>query len=435
MFWIFFVLLIVSTGDCILIGKIDNNILIGNIFKSLWNITQNQCICEMIDSNGIISTLNYFSTNQTCQLFYTNFTSILIEFSLNSSLIFMNQSAIFIAQNQIASTTTPLSSSTSISTSSSSTSTVCTQPSWSQTATTIFGSQAGTAGSNLTLLNISIGMYYDDSHNMLIVADYGNHRILRFPITNPPSVATVIAGGDGAGCNMNQFRSPDGIGIDNSGRLYVADYACNQIVRFPSNSNSTTNATFLGSIAQAALISVNQLTNDIYVVSHTDNAVYKFVEGSGSPVIAAGGNGNGNASNQLSGPNGVYYDYLYTNSLYVTEIGNNRVIKFPPGSTNATYGTVVAGGNGAGSGASQLNNPRSIIVDSNGTLYIADGGNNRVTRWLKNASSGTTVVGGTSGTASNQLNFPETVLFDKYGNLLISDRRNNRIQMFNLTTC
>ncbi|CAF0932824.1 unnamed protein product [Adineta steineri] len=97
MFWIFFVLLVFSTGGCILISKIDNNILMGNISESLWNITQNQCICEMIQSNGIISTLNYFSTNETCQLFYTNFTSILIEFDLNSTLIFMNQSAIFIA--------------------------------------------------------------------------------------------------------------------------------------------------------------------------------------------------------------------------------------------------------------------------------------------------------------------------------------------------
>ncbi|CAF3868456.1 unnamed protein product [Adineta steineri] len=112
MFWIFFAFLVFSTGGCILINKIDNNILIGNISESLWNITQNQCVCEMIQSNGIISTLNYFSTNETCQLFYTNFTSILIEFDLNSSLIFMNQSAIFVAQTSssinLTTTLTPI---------------------------------------------------------------------------------------------------------------------------------------------------------------------------------------------------------------------------------------------------------------------------------------------------------------------------------------
>ncbi|CAF4212666.1 unnamed protein product, partial [Adineta steineri] len=201
------------------------------------------------------------------------------------------------------------------------------------------------------------------------------------------------------------------------------------------NSNSTTSGTVVGSVGEPANLFINQLTGDIYVVSYIDNAIYKFIGGSGSPVVAAGGNGNGNALNQLAGPNGVYYDNLYTNALYVADNGNNRVMKFPSDSTNATYGTVVAGDNGAGSGANQLYKPRTILIDSSGALYISDGGNNRIQRWLQNASSGTTIVGGTQGTASNELNFPEQILFDKYNNLLVVDRNNNRIQLFNLTTC
>ncbi|CAF1424240.1 unnamed protein product [Adineta steineri] len=307
---------------------------------------------------------------------------------------------------------------------------------WSQTATTIFGSQAGKPGSNLTLLDTPIGMYYDEPNNMLTVAEYGNKRILQFSLNDLPSAGTVIAGGNGAGCNMNQFKAADGIGFDNSGQLYVADYDCSQVVRFPSNSTSTTSGTLVGNVSQAALISVDSLTNDVYVASSTANAIYKFVNGSGLPVVAAGGNRQGNALNQLSGPNAVYYDHLYTSSLYVADTGNNRVLKFSSGSTKATNGTVVAGGNGAGSGANQLKNPRSILVDSNGTLYISDGDNNRVQRWLKNAKSGTTIVGGgTSGKASNQLNWPEQILFDRYQNLLVADRHNHRIQRFNITTC
>jgi len=76
--------------------------------------------------------------------------------------------------------------------------------------------------------------------------------------------------------------------------------------------------------------------------------------------------------NQLNTPNSVYFDYLYTNSLYVLDSGNNRVLKFPPGSTNATYGTMVAGSSSGGSGLDQLNDPRSAVVDSNGILYITD---------------------------------------------------------------
>ncbi|CAF1119367.1 unnamed protein product [Adineta steineri] len=315
---------------------------------------------------------------------------------------------------------------------------VCTlssQSSWSQTATTVFGSQAGTGGSTLSLLSSPIGMYYDGPNNMLTVSDLGSQRILQFSLNNPPVIAKVIAGNNGQGCNMSQLNTNVGVVLDSSGRLYVTDEGCSRVVRFPSVSNSTTSSTLIGSVLYATQVSINAVTGDIYAVSYGDNAIYKFVGGSGSPVVAAGGNGNGNALNQLNGPNGAYYDYLYTNSLYVADSGNNRILKFAAGSTSSTYGTVVAGGNGSGSGANQLSNPRFIIVDSSGNLYISDGGNNRIQRWLKNASSGTTVVGGTQGTATNQLNFPETVLFDKYDNLLVSDRGNNRIQFFGLATC
>lgn len=87
-----------------------------------------------------------------------------------------------------------------------------------------------------------------------------------------------------------------------------------------------------------------------------------------------GDNGAGNALNQLNTPNGVYFDYLYTNSLYVADTGNNRVLKFPADSTSATYGTLVAGSSSGGSGLNQLNAPRALTVDNNGNVYISDAG-------------------------------------------------------------
>ncbi len=94
--------------------------------------------------------------------------------------------------------------------------------------------------------------------------------------------------------------------------------------------------------------------------------------------VCIGGNGAGSGLNQVSSPNSVYLDYLSTNSLYVVDTGNNRIIKFPSGSTSATSGTVVAGTGTAGSGATQLNNPRSVVVDRSGILYITDAGKRKV---------------------------------------------------------
>ncbi|CAF3802303.1 unnamed protein product, partial [Adineta steineri] len=78
----------------------------------------------MITSNETIFALNYFSINQTCQLFYTNISSILIQFNFNATLIFINQSIVSTKYNQITYTSqtavstssTPLLSSTASST-------------------------------------------------------------------------------------------------------------------------------------------------------------------------------------------------------------------------------------------------------------------------------------------------------------------------------
>ncbi|CAF4049802.1 unnamed protein product, partial [Rotaria sordida] len=109
------------------------------------------------------------------------------------------------------------------------------------------------------------------------------------------------------------------------------------------------------------------------------------------------GNGQGSALNQLNGPNSVYYDYLGDNggSLFIADSGNNRILKFPAGSTQHSNGTVVAGGNGPGSEANQLYDPRYVLVDSTGVMFISDGNNNRIQRWLPSATSGETILGST----------------------------------------
>jgi sugar lactone lactonase YvrE len=95
---------------------------------------------------------------------------------------------------------------------------------------------------------------------------------------------------------------------------------------------------------------------------------------------------SGSALNEVSTPNSVYYDYLYSNSLYVTDSGNNRILKFPPGSTGGTFGTVVAGNGVSGSGSNQLSNPRSVVVDSKGTVYVTDGGKRKIKKDTTNVN-------------------------------------------------
>ncbi|CAF1391039.1 unnamed protein product [Adineta steineri] len=101
MFWMIIIILSsFSIGDCISIGKIEDYIMIDIINSTLLNISREKCICELVKSSELVSALNYFEANQTCQLFYSNKNSILIQFYINSSLTFINQSSISVTTIQ-----------------------------------------------------------------------------------------------------------------------------------------------------------------------------------------------------------------------------------------------------------------------------------------------------------------------------------------------
>ncbi|CAF2134381.1 unnamed protein product, partial [Rotaria magnacalcarata] len=93
----------------------------------------------------------------------------------------------------------------------------------------------------------------------------------------------------------------------------------------------------------------------------------------------------------------------------------------------ATEGIVVAGGQGGGKALTQLNNPHGIFVDTLGTLYVADTGNDRVMRWTQGAKQGTVIVGGNGiGAGANQFTAPTGLSFDRHGSLYVADMGNNR---------
>jgi sugar lactone lactonase YvrE len=81
-----------------------------------------------------------------------------------------------------------------------------------------------------------------------------------------------------------------------------------------------------------------------------------------------------------------------SNALYITDEQNQRVQKWL---TNASTGTTVAGSSNATTGSTldYLNYPSVLLIDSSGNLYVADAGNHRVAYWPNGASSGTLVAG------------------------------------------
>ena len=138
----------------------------------------------------------------------------------------------------------------------------------------------------------------------------------------------------------------------------------------------------------------------------------------------------GNASNQLNAPAGMALD-SNSGTFYVSDTDNHRIMQYLLGTSS---GTLVAGGNGAGIGNTQLFNPRGIYFDpSTNSLLIANNYAHNIVRWVLGDNGWILVAGSNSGLigiTSSLLNYPTDVILDSMGNMYVSDEGNHRIQFF-----
>ncbi|CAF2132561.1 unnamed protein product, partial [Rotaria magnacalcarata] len=104
-------------------------------------------------------------------------------------------------------------------------------------------------------------------------------------------------------------------------------------------------------------------------------------------ITVAGNGSSGTGANQLNQPWNIFIDQA-TSDIYIADSLNNRVVKWLP---NATSGIVIAGTGNASPASSDLNTPRDVFADSTGNIYVADSGNQRVQFFRNGSTVGTTV--------------------------------------------
>lgn len=97
---------------------------------------------------------------------------------------------------------------------------------------------------------------------------------------------------------------------------------------------------------------------------------------------------------------------------------------------------IVAGGNGQGASAQQLNLPYGLFIGSNNSVYIGDVGNDRIQVWPSGATSGITLAGGQGfGSSPTQVDGARDIYVNSTSNsLLVLDSGNQRIQQYDLTS-
>lgn len=292
------------------------------------------------------------------------------------------------------------------------------------------------------------GLAVDASGN-IYVADAANNEIR---MITPAGVVTTLAGStasgnvDGTG-SAARFFSPEGVAVDSSGNVYVADQKNNEIRKIAPGGVVTTlagNGTAGHADGTGAAATFNNpwgvavdSAGDVYVAD-TDNNEIRMITPTGTVTTLAGSttaghaDGTGSAAS-FNAPTGLIVDSGGT--LFVADFNNNEIREVTSAGVVTTFAGSTAAGHADGTGtAASFYSPAGVAVDSAGTLYVTDDNNNEI-RMITSAGVVTTLAGsylnqgssdGTGASASFKL--PFGIALNASGILYIGDYGNNEVR-------
>lgn len=266
------------------------------------------------------------------------------------------------------------------------------------------------------------------------------------------------AGGDGGPPGLALLNTPRDADVAPpaiGGGVLIADTANNRIrrvtadgaliVRVAGDGTDVPGLSGDGGPATDAQVNrpegVTPLADGSYVIADTGNHRLRRVTPDGTITTYAGtsrgfgGDGGPATAAQLDSPRDVAQ--LLDGSLLVADTGNNRIRRIAPDGTITTFaGTGAAGAAGDGGPAvnAQLTAPRDVAPLADGGVAIADTGNDRIRRVAPDGTI-TTIAGGTRGNGGDggpavnaQLNGPSGVTPLTNGALLVADSGNDRVR-------
>jgi sugar lactone lactonase YvrE len=256
-------------------------------------------------------------------------------------------------------------------------------------------------------LNRPYGLQLDSSGN-LYIADWNNFCI-RYVSKANGSISTIAGtgvtgyNGDGIPATIAQLSAPSGLAFDTVGNLFIVDmYNC-RIRRIDKNTSlistvvgsGTSGYTGDGGLAISAQIQYPEgvaidSSGNLFIADHSNSCIRKVdtagiittIAGNGGPpaVFSFSGDGGPAASALLNYPDDVVLDIL--GNIYFTDEINNRVRKINIGGTITTIaGSSLTPGSSGDNGpatSALLYEPFGLSLDGLGNILLCDCGGNRI---------------------------------------------------------
>jgi sugar lactone lactonase YvrE len=290
-----------------------------------------------------------------------------------------------------------------------------------------------------------------DASGNAYVADQVNNEIRKI---TPQGLVSTFAGLAASGSANGQGTSasffwPSGIAIDASGNLYVADEENNLIRKISPEGlvttlagsglySSTDGQGTAASFAAPQGVAVDASGN-VYVADSGNNLIRKITPG-GLVSTFAGSTSSGSADGQgvaagFKKPTGITVDA--NGNIYVADFSNNLIRKITSGGLVSTLAGSTKSGSVDGQGAAaSFNNPSGIAVDVSGNIYVADYENNEIRKvtseGLVTTLAGSTTPGSADGDgATARFYLPYGIAVDASGNLYVVDAGNEEIRKVN----
>jgi streptogramin lyase len=290
-------------------------------------------------------------------------------------------------------------------------------------------------------------------------ADFYNHAIRKI---DSAGNVTTIAGEppygykDGPGPQA-RLSSPEFIATDGKGTLYIADYGNNRIRKLTKDG---TVSTLIGQDGAGDLVdgplkaaktsgpsSIAVASDGSIYFTDRENHVIRKIDAAQTTVTTFAGTGQegfkDGAATEAQFDRPRYIQFGPDGNLYVSDTYNHRIRKITP---DGQVSTVAGGGTTDGyvdgkAADARFSYPQGLAIAPDGTIYVADIGNQRV-RTIDPQGNVTTLAGnpplddnqlpleGYQDGPGDQAQFanPGALLLQADGSLLLSDRDNNRIR-------